>query len=73
MKSIVDQELIVRGFQYYATSRTLYNRLRIDCQLLSIKILTGITLKILAFNETFHAYRFNHRQRKPKTMCNNAR
>ena len=36
-KTMYSQELIVRAFQYFATSRSLYNRLRIDYQLSSIK------------------------------------
>ena len=51
-KTMYSQELIVRAFQYFATSRSLYNRLRIDYQLLSIKTLTRITSKVSALNET---------------------
>ena len=43
---------MARAFQYVATSRSLYNRLRIDYQLLSIKTLTRITSKVSTLNET---------------------
>ena len=36
-------EIIVRAFEYFTTSRTLYNRLRIDQQLPSVTTLTRIT------------------------------
>ena len=39
-------EIIVRAFEYFAISRTLYNRLRIDQQLPSVTILTRITSKV---------------------------
>ena len=39
-------EIIVRAFEYFATSRTLYNRLRIDQQLPSVTTLTRITSKV---------------------------
>ena len=51
-KRMYIQELIVRAFQYFATSRSLYNRLRIDYQLPSFKTLTRITSKLSALNET---------------------
>ena len=51
-KRMYSQELIVRAFQYFAISRNLYNRLRIDYQLPSIKTLTRITSKVSALNET---------------------
>ena len=49
-KRIYSQELIVRTFQYFATSRSLYNRLRIHYQLPSIKTLTRITSKVSTLN-----------------------
>ena len=33
VKQIYSQELIVQALQYFALSRSLYNQLRIDCQL----------------------------------------
>ena len=39
-------EIIVRAFEYFATSRTLYNCLRKDHQLPSITILTRITFSL---------------------------
>ena len=73
-KRMYSQELIVRAFEYSTTSRSLYNRLRIDYQLPSIKTLTRITSEASASNETcFMRSVLKHRQRKPKTMCNNAR
>ena len=51
-KRMYSQELTVRAFQYFATSRSSYNRLRIDYQLPPIKILTRITLKESTLNET---------------------
>ena len=40
------------GCQYFATSRGLYKRLRIDYQLPSMKTLSRITSKISTLNET---------------------
>ena len=51
-KRMYSQELVVRAFQYFPTSRGLYNRRRIDYQLPSIKTLTRITSKVSALNET---------------------
>ena len=51
-KRMYSQELIVRAFQYFATSRNLYNRLRNDYRLPPIKSLTRITSKVSALNET---------------------
>ena len=51
-KRMYSQELTVRAFQYFATSRSSYNRLRIDYELPPIKILTRITLKESTLNET---------------------
>ena len=51
-KRMYSQELIVRAFQYSATSRSLYNQLRVDYQLPSIKALTRITSKVSALTET---------------------
>ena len=67
-KRMYSQELIVRAFQYFATSMSLYNQLRIDYQLPSIKTLTRITLKVSALNETcfmrsvFNTVKENQRQ-----------
>ena len=72
-KRMYSQELIVRAFQYFATSRSLYNRLRINNQLPSIKTLTRITSKVSTLNKTyfmrsvFNALKENRKQR------NNAR
>ena len=43
VKRIYSQELIVRVFQYFAISRSLYKRLRIDYELQSIKSKIRIT------------------------------
>ena len=51
-KRIYSQELIVRVFQYFATTRSLHNRLRIDYQSPYIKTLTRITSKVSVLNET---------------------
>ena len=44
-------EIIVRAFEYFGTSRSLYNRLRKDYQLPSITTLTQITSKVSKVNE----------------------
>ena len=51
-KRMYSQELIVRAFQYFATSRRLYNPLRIDYQLPSVNSMTRITSKVSTLNET---------------------
>ena len=38
-------DAILRGFQYFSSSRSLYNRLRSDFRLPSIRVLTAITSK----------------------------
>ena len=60
------QELIVRAFQYFATSRSLYNRLRTDYQLPSIKTLTRITYKVSALNESCLRVAFSTPSKKAK-------
>ena len=52
LKRMYSQELVLRAFQYFAASRSLYNRIRVDYQLQSIKTLTRITPKVSTFNET---------------------
>ena len=39
-------EVIVRAYEYYATSRTTYNRLRNDLKLPSVRVLQNITSKV---------------------------
>ena len=51
-KRMYSQELIVWVFQYFTTSRSLYNRLRIDYQLPFIETLARITMKVSTLNET---------------------
>ena len=45
-KSVYPAEIIIRGFEYFATSRSLYNQLAIDYQLPSVRTLTRITSKV---------------------------
>ena len=45
-KQLYGPDIIIRAFEYFATSRTLYNRLRRDFQLPSITTLTRITSKV---------------------------
>ena len=49
-KRIYSQQLIVREFQYFATSSILHNRLRIDYQLPYINTLTRTTSKVSGLN-----------------------
>ena len=49
---IYDPEIVIRAFEYFATSRSLYNRLRVDYQLPSVSTLTRITSKVSKFFET---------------------
>ena len=55
-KKMYSQELIVRAFQYFAASGSLYNRFRIDYQLQYIKTLTRITSKVSTLNERARSY-----------------
>ena len=48
---IYGTEIIVRAFEYFATSRSLYNRLREDYKLPSISTLTRITSKVSKLSE----------------------
>ena len=43
---------IIRAFEYFATSRTLYNRLREDYELPSVKTLTRLTSKVNKTDDT---------------------
>ena len=43
---IYNQETIIRALEYFALSRSLYNRLRIDLKLPSVKTLTKLTSKV---------------------------
>ena len=52
-KIMYSQELIIPAFQYFATSTNLYNRLRIDYPLPSIKTLTRTTSKVSTLNQTY--------------------
>ena len=52
-KRIYCQELIVKAFQFFATSRSLFNRPRIDCQLQCLKSIIRITSKVSTLNETY--------------------
>ena len=52
-KRIYCQELIVKAFQFFATSRSLFNRPQIDCQLQCLKSIIRITSKVSTLNETY--------------------
>ena len=45
-------DIIIRAFQYFVLSRSLYHRLRIDYQLPSVQTLTKITSKVAKLDET---------------------
>ena len=40
---LYNEETIIRAFEYFTLSRSLYNRLRIDFKLPSVKTLTKLT------------------------------
>ena len=48
---IYSHKIIVRAFEYFATSRSLYNRLRVDYKLPSVQTLTCITSKVSKVDE----------------------
>ena len=50
---IYSHKFIVRAFEYFATSRSLYNRLRVDYKLPSVQTLTRITSKVSKVDEGF--------------------
>ena len=43
---------IIRAFKYFATPRRLYNRLREDYELPSVKALTRLTFKVKKTDDT---------------------
>ena len=45
-KSVYSTDVIIRSFEYFATSRTLYSQLAKDYQLPSVRTLTRITSKV---------------------------
>lgn len=51
-KPVYTPEMIVRAFEYFATSRTLYQTLRNDLQLPSVQTLTRITSSVAKLNES---------------------
>ena len=51
-KPIYSHQIIIRAFEYFATARCLYNLLRKDYQLPSIKTLTRITSKVSKLSES---------------------
>lgn len=48
---VYNHEVIVRAFEYFSTSRVLYNRLRYDYLLPSIQTLTRLTSKVSKMDE----------------------
>ena len=48
--------IVMHAFEYYATSRTLYNRLRDDFQLPSLATLEGMMSKISKLNKKSFCY-----------------
>ena len=68
-KRMYSQELIVRVFQYFATSRSLYNWLRNDYQLPSIKTRIGITSKVSALNETCFIHSIFNTLKENQKQC----
>ena len=44
-------DIVIRAFEYFATSRTLYNRFRDDFQLPSLATLGRMTSKVSKVNE----------------------
>ena len=51
-KPLYTTEIIVRAFEYFTTSRSLYHRLRQDFQLPSVQTLTRITSKVTKLDDT---------------------
>ena len=49
---LYDTDIITRAFEYFATSRALYTKLRRDYQLPSISTLTRITSKVSKLNDS---------------------
>ena len=45
-KKLYSADVLVRAFEYYATSRCMYHKLRVDFKLPSIKTLSRITSKV---------------------------
>ena len=68
-KRMYSQELIVRVLQYFATSRSLYNWLRNDYPLPSIKTLIRITSKVSALNETYFMRSVFNTVRENQKQC----
>ena len=69
---IYGPEIIIRAFEYFATSRSLYNRLRVDYQLPSASTLTRITSKVSKLSETTFLHGVFKCLREPKTLCTDA-
>lgn len=54
-KPLYTPDIMIRAFTYFATSRSLYHRLRKDFQLPSIQTLTRITSKVAKYDESAYA------------------
>lgn len=68
-KPLYTPDVMIRAFRYFATSRSLYQQLREDYQLPSIRTLTRITSKVAKIDETtFSTSVFNSLEER-KRMC----
>ena len=66
---IYDADIIVRAFEYFSTSRSLYNRLRVDYQLPSIQTLTRLTSKVSKLSEANFLQRVLNSLERNQTVC----
>ena len=62
-------ETIVRAFDYFATSRTLYNRLRDDYELPSVSTLTRLTSKVNKVDDTLFLKNIFTNIEENQTIC----
>ena len=68
-KPLYTPDVVIRAFQYFATSRSLYERMRQDFQLPSVQTLTRITSKVAKADEsTFSKSVFNALQERQR-LC----
>lgn len=68
-KPLYTPDIMIRAFGYFATSRSLYHRLRVDFQLPSVQTLTRITSKVAKVDEsTFSDVVFSSLEEKQR-LC----
>ena len=68
-KPLYTPDMVIRAFQYFATSRCLYERLRQDFQLPSVQTLTRITSKVGKLGESSFSHAVFNSLEERQRLC----